>query len=59
MNVEIVAEAAQFPEMEYINGIAAAVRIRARSFLLYCSWRLVFYICMIIPETILAEEIFG
>jgi hypothetical protein len=25
MNVEIGAEAAQFPEMEYINGIAVAV----------------------------------
>jgi hypothetical protein len=26
MNVEIMAEAAQFPEKEYINGIAVAVR---------------------------------
>ncbi len=26
MNVEIVAEAAQFPEKEYINGIAVAAR---------------------------------
>ncbi len=26
MNVEIVAEAALFPEKEYINGIAVAVR---------------------------------
>ncbi len=26
MNVEIGAEAAQFPEKEYINGIAVAVR---------------------------------
>jgi hypothetical protein len=26
MNVEIRAEAAQFPEKEYINGIAVAVR---------------------------------
>jgi hypothetical protein len=25
MNVEIGAEAVQFPEMEYINGIAVAV----------------------------------
>jgi hypothetical protein len=25
MNVEIVAEATQFPEKEYINGIAVAV----------------------------------
>ncbi len=25
MNVEIVAEAAQFPEKEYMNGIAVAV----------------------------------
>jgi len=36
-----------------------SLRIRARSFLLYCSWRLVFYICKSIPETILAEEIYG
>ncbi len=28
MNVEIGAEAAQFPENEYINGIAVAVRGR-------------------------------
>ncbi len=28
MNVEIVAEAAQFPEKEYINGIAVAVQMR-------------------------------
>ena len=27
MNVEIGAEAAQFPEKEYINGIAVAVHI--------------------------------
>jgi hypothetical protein len=27
MNVEIGAEAAQFPEKEYINGIAFAVHI--------------------------------
>jgi hypothetical protein len=27
MNVEIGAEAAQFPEKEYINGIAIAVHI--------------------------------
>ena len=27
MNVEIGAEAAQFPEKEYINGIAVAVRV--------------------------------
>jgi hypothetical protein len=26
MNVEIGAEAAQFPEKEYINGIAVAMR---------------------------------
>jgi hypothetical protein len=26
MNVEIVAEVAQFPEKEYINGIVVAVR---------------------------------
>ncbi len=28
MNVEIGAEAAQFPEKEYINGIAVAVSAR-------------------------------
>jgi len=28
MNVEIGAEAAQFPEKEYINGIAVAVYAR-------------------------------
>jgi hypothetical protein len=27
MNVEIGAEAAQFPEKEYINGIAVAVHL--------------------------------
>ncbi len=27
MNVEIGAEAAQFPEKEYINGIAVAVQL--------------------------------
>jgi hypothetical protein len=27
MNVEIGAEAAQFPEKKYINGIAVAVRV--------------------------------
>jgi hypothetical protein len=27
MNVEIGAEAAQFPEKEYINGIAVAVKV--------------------------------
>ncbi len=32
MNVEIGAEAAQFPEKEYINGIAVAVRIGSNEF---------------------------
>ncbi len=31
MNVEIAAEAAQFPEKEYINGFAVAVQHLARS----------------------------
>jgi hypothetical protein len=31
MNVEIGAEAAQFPEKEYINGIAVAVYSKASS----------------------------
>jgi hypothetical protein len=30
MNVEIGAEAALFPEMEYINGIALAVQVETR-----------------------------
>jgi hypothetical protein len=30
MNVEIGAEAMQFPEKEYINGIAFAVHIETR-----------------------------
>jgi hypothetical protein len=30
MNVEIGAEAAQFPEKEYINGIAFAVQVKGR-----------------------------
>jgi hypothetical protein len=30
MNVEIGTEAAQFPEKEYINGIAVAVQARRR-----------------------------
>ncbi len=33
MNVEIGAEAALFPEKEYINGIAVAVRIYCTSVL--------------------------
>jgi hypothetical protein len=32
MNVEIVAEAEQFPEKEYINGIAVAVCTPANRF---------------------------
>jgi hypothetical protein len=32
MNVEIGAEAAQFPEKEYINGIAVAVQLLAAMF---------------------------
>jgi hypothetical protein len=32
MNVEIGAEAAQFPEKEYINGIAFAVRTLGRPY---------------------------
>jgi hypothetical protein len=46
MNVEIGAEAAQFPEKEYINGIAVAVW--SLRFLLFCfvpRWFLmVFYV---------------
>jgi hypothetical protein len=30
MNVETGAEAAQFPEKEYINGIAVAVQLRTK-----------------------------
>jgi hypothetical protein len=32
MNVEIGAEAAQFPEKEYINGIAFAVQVEITLF---------------------------
>ncbi len=32
MNVEIGAEAALFPEKEYINGIAVAVRAKGPAF---------------------------
>jgi hypothetical protein len=35
MNVEIGAEAAQFPEKEYINGIAVAVSRTGRD--VFCS----------------------
>ncbi len=38
MNVEIVTEAAQFPEKEYINGIFLAVHIRPPH-AMYRSWR--------------------
>jgi hypothetical protein len=36
MNVEIGAEAAQFPEKEYINGIAVAVQ-DPEFLVLYCA----------------------
>jgi hypothetical protein len=36
MNVEIGAEAAQFPEKEYINGIAVAVQEPGQLLLLFC-----------------------
>jgi hypothetical protein len=32
MNVEIGAEAAQFPEKEYINGIAVAVHLKHKGY---------------------------
>ncbi len=35
MNVEIGTEAAQFPEMEYINGIFVAVHFLILEFLLF------------------------
>jgi hypothetical protein len=35
MNMEIGAEAALFPEKEYINGIAVAVRILVQVMYLY------------------------
>jgi hypothetical protein len=34
MNVEIGAEAALFPEKEYISGIFVAVNIKKRAFLM-------------------------
>ncbi len=37
MNVEIGAEAAQFPEKEYINGIAGAVQL--------CLFYVLFILC--------------
>jgi hypothetical protein len=40
LNVEIGAEAAQFPEKEYINGFAVAVRTLAVSYLLSTCWAL-------------------
>jgi hypothetical protein len=36
MNVEIGAEAALFPEKEYINGIAVAVQCTTSSYCLSC-----------------------
>jgi hypothetical protein len=35
MNVDIGAEAAIFPEKEYINGIAVAAYLR----LFFCGWQ--------------------
>jgi hypothetical protein len=45
MNVEIGAEASQFPEKEYINGIAVAVRIAKLIVVVevernFCQWGL-------------------
>jgi hypothetical protein len=37
MNVDIGAEAAQFPEKKYINGIAVAVRLLVSFCLLTCA----------------------
>jgi hypothetical protein len=37
MNVEIGAEAALFPEKEYINGIAVAVLTNEENFLFFLS----------------------
>ncbi len=39
MNVEIGAEAAQFPEKEYINGIAVAVRASTAILTFLTSYR--------------------
>jgi hypothetical protein len=36
MNVEIGAEAAQFPEKEYINGIVFAVQVKGAAW--QCKW---------------------
>jgi hypothetical protein len=47
MNVEIGAQAAQFPEKEYLNGIAFAVRVRnerTSSHTMIRSWVEFFYI---------------
>jgi hypothetical protein len=37
MNVEIGAEAAQFPEKEYINGIAVAVCVQFTYLIYACT----------------------
>ncbi len=44
MNVEIGAEAALFPEKEYMNGIAVAVWVTARSVVGLCALNVVKYI---------------
>jgi hypothetical protein len=43
MNVEIGAEAVQFPEKEYINGIAVAV---------YCTYTVLFIFSKIEPNRV-------
>ncbi len=48
MNVEIGAEAALFPEKEYINGIAVAVQdttISYRVSFIFSSVAIIVYVC--------------
>jgi hypothetical protein len=45
MNVEIGAEAAQFPEKEYINGIAVAVYTPNEFYMLYVDNKPIVPIC--------------
>jgi hypothetical protein len=58
MNVEIGAEAALFPEKEYINGIAVAVHLKRYfkkqviSFLKFCNVSSVSFVLLLKNEQI-------
>ncbi len=51
MNVEIGAEAAKFPEKEYINGIAVAVHIVTSFYVVY-AW-----VCEELTKSILFRKV--